>query len=1066
MKRFALFFAFLVFAGLPLLQAQTVQITGKVTSSEDGNPIPGVSVVVKGTTIGTTTDFDGKYALNVPGNATSLVFSFVGLKSQEVAIGGRKSIDVVMETDVVGLEEVVVTALGIKRSDKSLGYSASVVKSDEITAAKSSSLITGLQGKVAGLNVSSAGGTGSSQKVYIRGVSSFTGSNQPLYVVNGVPMLNGFAGNSGTNNSVDFGNQANDINPDDVESVTVLKGASATALYGSRAANGVIMITTKRGANDGKISVVYNGSVTASEILRTPQTQHQFGQGWPYWDPAENGSWGPKFDGRMHTWGAYAIGDYGTPVPPELYKDYKVMEKPFSYIENNMRDFYETGMEYLNTLSISGGNDKNSFAMSYGNTYSNGIIPTDADLYKRNILSFRGDHKDGKFSANFDISYVRKDITAVSAGQGSDGATLFQELSQMPVDIPLTQLKDYHSIYYNPDNFFTFYAENPYWVIDNNGNSYQDDRVYGKIELSYDVLKNTKLIGRVGGDFTNARQKSWNAVAKITEGTWAYSWKNDEVGSYDEYNTYNGQIDASGLLSGNYTLSQDFSLNAVAGVNYNVRNTNSYDSYLYGLAVPEWYNLSNGFDKPLSTSRATKRLLIGALGQFDLGFREWAFLTVSLRNDWSSTLPTNKNSYFYAGVNGAVILTDAIPSLKQNNILSYAKVRAAWGQTGNDAPVYRTYGSYIPTSIGLGFGNVNMPIAGVSGITLSNNQGNIDLRPEITTDMEVGADVRFFNNRIGIDAAYYVKNTKDQIISSTVAPETRFTSFTRNVGEVENKGVELRLSLIPVQTKDFEWELTTTFSQNRSKVLKLWDDVKEYNITSAYGVDFVAIVGQPLGVFKVPQAATTPDGKIIVNTAGRPTVDPVNKKIVGDREPDFVMGINNRFTFKGITLSAVLDWRKGGKFWSNTAEMLAFDGASPLTVFNDRDAFLVPNSVKVVNGQYVENDLPILGTAAYSYYNHSTNTLMYENFVLDKTFVKLRELTLSYALPKKWLANTPVKGLEVGVVGRNLLMWTPSTNNFVDPEGTNYGNDLLSDFGEFSAAPTSRYFGGNVRIAF
>ncbi len=1066
MKRFAMFFAFLVFVGLQLLQAQTVQITGKVTSSEDGNPIPGVSVVVKGTTVGTTTDFDGKYSLNVPSGATTLAFSFVGLKAQDVAIGGRSSIDVAMEPDVVGLEEVVVTALGIKRSDKSLGFSASVVKSDEITAAKSSSLITGLQGKVAGLTVSSAGGTGTSQKVFIRGVSSFTGSNQPLYVINGVPMLNGFSGNSGTSNSVDFGNQANDINPDDVESVTVLKGASATALYGSRAANGVIMITTKRGQNDGKISVVYSGSVTGSEILRTPQTQKNFGQGWPYWDPAENGSWGPAFDGRVHEWGAYTSQDY-TYDPPQLYSGYQRMTKPFSYIENNIRDFYETGMEYLNTLSISGGNDKNSFALSYGNTYSNGIVPTDADVFKRNIFSFRGDHKAGKFAANFDVSYVRKDITAVSAGQGSDGATLFQEMVQMPVDIPLTQLKDYKSIYHNPDNFFTFYAQNPYWVIDNNGNSFQDDRVYGKIELSYEVLKNTKLLGRLGGDFTNARQKSWNAVAKLTPGTWNYGHKSDKVGTYDELNTYNGQIDGSGLIQGDYQLNDDFRLNAIAGVNYNVRNTYSSDAYLYGLAVPEWYNLSNGFDKPVTTSRKTKRMLIGALGQFDLGFKEWAFLTVSLRNDWSSTLPTDKNSYFYAGVNGAFVLTDAIPAIKQGNVLSFAKVRLAWGQTGNDAPAYRTFGSNIPTSVGLGFGNITLPLGGVSGITLSNSEGNRGLRPEITTDMEFGADLRFLNNRIGLDFAYYIKNTKDQIIASTVAPETRFTSYTRNVGEVENKGVELRFSVIPVQTKDFEWELTTTYSQNRSKVMKLWGDVKEYNLFSAYGVDFVAIVGQPLGVFKVPQAATNPEGKVIVNTAGRPTVDPVNKKIVGSREPDFILGINNRFTFKGVTLSGVLDYRKGGKFWSNTAELMAFDGNSPITVFNERQPFLIPNSVRqLADGSFVENDIPILGTAQYSYYNHSTNTLMYENMVLDKTFVKLRELTLSYSIPKKLLGNTPIKGLELGVFGRNLLMWTPDTNNFVDPEGTNYGNDLLSDFGEFSAAPTSRYFGGNIRIAF
>ena len=347
---------FFLFCGLLLTaNGQQTTISGTVTGADDGQPVIGCTVQLKGTTTGTTTDINGKYTLAVPTNATTLVFTYIGMKSQEATISGRTVINAVLESDVVGLAEVVVTALGIKRSEKSIGYSASTVTSNEINSAKSPTLITGLQGKVAGLSISSGGGTGTSQKVYIRGVSSFTGSNQPLYVIDGVPMSNNFAGNdlagvngtpNLTNNTVDFGNQANDINPDDVESVTVLKGASATALYGSRAANGVIMITTKRGTKEGKISVVYNSSITASEILRTPQTQKNFGQGWPFWDPAENGSWGPRLDGRLQDWGAYSTTDYGPGTIPSIYPGYVVMKKPFAYIENNLRSFYETGMEY------------------------------------------------------------------------------------------------------------------------------------------------------------------------------------------------------------------------------------------------------------------------------------------------------------------------------------------------------------------------------------------------------------------------------------------------------------------------------------------------------------------------------------------------------------------------------------------------------------------------------------------------------------------------------------------------------------------------------------------------
>lgn len=1072
MKRLAMFLAFFLCLGLQISLAQNVQITGTVTGAEDGQPLPGASVQVKGTNIGTTTDFQGKFTLSVPSTAETLIFTFVGMKPLDEPIKGRSIITVTLASSSIGLDEVVVTALGMKRAEKSLGYAATSVKGDEANNARAASMMTGLQGKVAGLTVSSAGGTGTSQKVFIRGISSFTGSNQPLYVIDGVPMSNAFTGNNATNNSVDFGNQADDINPDDIESVTILKSASSTALYGSRAANGVIMITTKRGSNTGKISVVLNSSVTASNILRVPQTQKLFGQGWPYWDAAENGSWGPDLDGRIHQWGAYTSEFTGTLDPPAIYSNYVKMEKPFSYVNNGVRDFYETGMEYQNTLTISGGNDKNTFAISYGNTYSDGVIPSKADLYKRNIFSFRGDHTSGKFKASFDISYVRKDIKAVSAGQGSDGAALFQELVQMPVDIPISSFKDYNSIYNNTDNFFTLYAENPYWVVAKNGNTYVDDRVYGKVELSYQFIPSTKIVGRLGGDFVNGRQTNYNSAFTITPGAWSDFGKNPQPGTYQEVNDYNGQIDASGLFIGDYKLGTNFKLSAVAGLNYNKRDAYNSTAYLYGLQIPDWFSLSNGADKPLTTSLSSKRVLYGALGEFNFSYKDWAFLTTSLRNDWSSTLPKNKNSYFYYGVNASVILTDALPNLKSGNILSFAKIRAAYGKTGNDAAPYRVFNRNLPTSVGLGFGSLNTPIGGVLGMTLSNLAGNTDLRPEITTDMEFGTDLRFLNNRIGLDLSYYFKSTKDQIISSSVAPETRFTTYTRNVGQVDNKGVEITLTLVPVKTKDFEWELTSTFSKNKSKVVKLWDNVKEYNIFSSYGVDFVAEVGQPFGVFKVPQAAKTDDGKIIVNTSGRPTVDPINKKVMGSHEPDFIMGFNNRFTFKGITLTALVDYRKGGKFWSNTAEMLAFDGNSTLTAYNDRHPFIVPNSVKVVRNpvsgqnEYVENDIPILRNAMYSYYNHSTNTLMYENFVLNKTYVKLRELTVSYAIPKKILGNGPIKGLEIGVIGRNLLLWTPENNNFVDPEASNYGNDLTSEFGEFTAAPTSRYFGGNIKITF
>ena len=1066
MRKLTFLLACLFMIGVGLVNAQSKSVTGKVISADDGQPIIGATVIVKSTTNGTITDADGVFKVSLQGNAKTLVVSYVGMKTVEVE--AANNITIKLESDALVIDEVVVTAFGLKRSEKSLGFSASTVKNDEITAAKGSTVMGGLQGKVAGLTITSAGGTGSSQKVVIRGITSFSGNNQPLYVINGVPMQNDFQGNNSSNNSVDFGNLASDINPDDVESVSVLKGASATALYGSRAANGVIVITTKRGETGGKLTVTYNGSVTAANVLRVPQNQETFGQGWPFWDPAENGSWGPKLDGRMHEWGAYADQSYAT--IPASYADYKIMKKPFSPIKNNMRDFYETGMEYNNSISISGGGQSTSFMLSFGNVTSNGIIPTDADVFKRNIFSFRGDTKYKKFTASYDVNYVKKHITAISSGQGSDGASMFQEIVQMPVDIPLSQLKDYTSMYHNVDNFYTFYAQNPYWVVANNGNEYKDDRVYGKIDLTLELAKGLKWIGRIGGDFTNARQRNWNAIAKPSAGSWNYGYKNEEPGTYQENNSYTGQLDVTTYLNADYSFGEDFRLTGVAGVNYNDRSGYALNSFLYGLSQPNWYSLLNGTDKPLTSSSIYQRRLFGVLGQFDLSYKDWAFVTLSMRNDWSSTLPIGKNSYFYPGVNTSVILTDAVPSLKENNILNYMKLRAAWGQTGNDASQYMTSSVITPTQVALGYGSLYTPIDGVLGLTEGNRAANQALRPELTTEVEFGFEAKLLNNRLGIDATYYNKDTKDQIILATIAPETRFTSQARNIGLVNNQGVELRVSAVPVKTKDFSWDIAVTYAKNTSEVKELWEGAKEYVIFSAYGVNFKAVAGQPLGVFTTPQAATTPDGKVIVASTGRPTIDPVNQKVVGTSAPDFTAGFTNRFTYKGISLGCVIDMRQGGKFWSNTAELMAFDGNSTITTYNGRQPFLVPNSVKNIGTTaapvYVENDIPIGWQAMYSYYNHSTNTVMYEKMVLDKSYVKLREVTLSYVLPKSLFVDKAISSMEVSFIGRNLLMWTPQENNFVDPEATNYGNDLLSDFGEFSAGPTMRNIGGSIKIIF
>lgn len=1036
-----------------LATAQTVKVTGIVTSAEDSEPIPGAAVMIKGTATGVVTDNDGVFILSVPGPQSVLVISFVGMKTKEVKAEAASR--VVLDPSSQALDEVIVTAIGMKKQEKALGYAASTIKSDELVSARSGSVMNGLSGKVAGVNITNSGGTGTSQKVIVRGMSSFS-ANQPLYVVDGVPILNEFAGAKTQNNTVDFGNAANDINPDDVESVTVLKGASATALYGSRAANGVIMITTKRAGSE-KMTITYDGSFMGSNVLRVPQEQTRFGQGWPDWNPMENGSWGPVMDGREHAWGPFSDGTEGSLVP---------LTKPFSYVKDNMRNFYENGFEANNNVSVRMGNEKLGLVASYGNVSSRGVMPSAADKYQRNTVSLRGNAKFQRLYLEMNFNYVRKDISRPSTGQGSDGPTMFQEILQHAADVNISSMSDYNNPYYNTDNFYTVYAMNPYWVLANNQNKYQDDRVFGKIELSFEILNGLKAVGRFGGDFANSRQRKWNEKVDYTVDSWSYiGAKNPEPGTYQERTEYNGQIDATAFLQADYKIGNDIALNGIVGWNLNQRNLSNLDSYLYGLQLPGWFSLENGADKPVTTSERQDRRLIGLFAQAEFGYKNFWYVNLSARNDWSSTLPVGKNSFFYGGINTSLILTDLFQNWK-SDALSFLKIRAAWGKTGNDAPVYRTYSYFVPTQIVLGAGNLYLPINSTMGMTEYNRLPNNNLKPEITTEWEFGLTTHLAKNRVNLDVAYYNKNTKDQIISASLAPETRYTSVTRNVGEISNKGVEITAGFVPVQVKDFEWGLGVTFAKNWSKVLKLWDDVDEYVLNTAYSVDFVAKVGEPLGVFKVPKVAKTEDGKTIVTSAGLPQIAAGEKDNAGSSTPNFLMGFNTHFTWKDLTLSAVLDWRNGGYFYSYTAQLLTFSGNSTMTQYNDRQSFIIPNSVKVVNGKYVENNIPVTRTNAYNYYNNSSNIDMYKNWVLPKDYLKLREITLSYNFPKKWLSKTPLSVLQVSLIGRNLFMWTPKKNNFVDPESTNYGNDINSELGEFATAPTTRTFGGGLKAVF
>lgn len=1089
MKKVKLFLTCLLAVLTTALYAQNRQISGTVTDP-DGNPMPGVAVFVEGTNVGTVTDANGAYTLNLRGGNV-VKFSFFGMRDVIVPVENQGRVDVRMEEDTIGLDEVVITATGMTRQEKTLGYASTTIRSEEIIKGHSADALSGLSGKVAGVQISSSGGTGTSQKVIVRGYSSFS-NNAPLYVVDGVPMSNSTRGVQELNNSIDFGNQAADINPEDIESITVLKGASATALYGSRAGNGAILITTKRGDQNEAVKVTYDGSFQVSSVLRIPNIQNRFGQGWFYsyngynfenYSPTENGSWGNLLDGRDVIWRPGAAEQGYNPGNYDDVYDNPEYHTSYSYKKNSLRNFYTTGFEANNTVTVQGGSKNTGFVASYGNIYSDGILPGSNDYFKRNNFSFRGNTKikEGLAWLNYGINYIRKDVRNAMTGQGGSGSTIYQDILQYPVNIDYADVRDWHHILNNADNFYTPYAQNPWWTLDNNYSTYKDDRVYGNAEFGLQLAKGLQFIARGGADVTNFIQKEFDNIWTFSPGSYAANeGASAENGKYQETARRDSQIDANFLLNADYRIGQDFSIHGVAGVNVNQRNTAYTRGILEGIAVSGWASFDNTSGAtPKAESYMTNRRLVGAYAQADFGWKDAIYLTLSARNDWSSTLPIDKNSYFYWGANASVILTDLFDI--KSDVLSFLKIRGGYGQTGNDAPVYYTSSYYYLASASAAFGSLTFPLNSFVGLNKSSRIPSTDLKPEISTEGEFGIDARFFQNRFSVDFAFYDKVTENQIVSATLAPEAGFTSAVRNVGKIRNRGVEIAVGVVPIRTKDMEWNIGYTFSKNTNKVEALWDDVKEYSIYGlSSGPQLKAILGEAVGTWVDYKINTVEDknspyyGYTIVNSqTGLPTYDNTKYETLGKADADFTMGFNTNFRYKDFSFGASFDYRKGGLMYSATHGIVMFNGNAEETMYNLRDPWVHQHAVyqsgKDDSGNpiYVENNLPV-----NSYYNingewySNYNYVRHRDDLLDKTYLKLREITASYRLPAKWFASVNwLSTIEFGVFGRNLLMWTPK-QGLIDPDMTNYGNDLTSLYGEYYSAPSTRNIGCNIKIVF
>lgn len=1066
MKKFTFFLTLFAFLSINVLYAQQREVKGKVTSKEDGTALPGVTVLVKGTNIGTSTNVDGNFTLRVPSKYNTLVFSFIGMTTTEVAIPASNNLTVQMEADVMKLDEVVVTALGISRESKALGYSAANVGAEEFEKAPNVNLMNTLQGKVPGLQVSVSGGRpGASSKVIIRGYSSVSGNNNVLYVIDGVPINNDERVGSGS--GLDYGNRANDINPNDIESMTILKGTAATSLYGPRGANGVIIITTKKGQRD-QFKVEINSSVTTSDVLRLPQMQNTFGEGWSgHWADDENGSWGPKMDGEIRAWGNVV--------------DNSQKIKPFSPVYNNLYEFYDYGTQYTNSISISGGDEKSTFYLSYQNNSEDGIIPTDVDRYKKNSLRFNASKEAGNLKASTSMNFVRTDGKSLPDGWGGTNAAanLFSELLQIPRDFSIVDFMDYQNDPFNTlGEYYTPYAFNPYYALNENQSEYYENRFFSSTALDYKVSDWLTGTYRIGIDASSFNRKDWEAIMKFPEGSTNKSKSvTENPGNLLEETRTTTEINQDIIFRATKQL-DEITLNGILGY-----STYSYDykrltGTINTLVIPYFYNLGNTDGTKETETYIGRKRQIGKYAILDADYKDFVYLNVTARQESSSTLPKNNNSFFYPSASVSFVADEVIEPVA--NLFDMFKVRASWGKAGNDAPMYAIDPVFAAAVVYEPFSSLNFPLNSVGAFELGNIIGNPELVPEITTESEFGADIRMFENRLGLDIAYYNRITDKQILAVTIPASSGFSRQYINFGQVQNKGFEINLNAKPVVNDNFKWNININYAKNYNEVLDLPGDATEIVLASAYDVEMVAMEGQPLGVIRAPDYVRVdpedPTSPIVVNASNGIPEATTEKTEIGTIQPDYILGVTNSFNFlKDFNFSFTFDYRPGGYFYSGTADLHYFVGNATQSLYNDRQPFIVPNSVienpyydptDATSPEYIENNVPISMTNINAYYYHSQNNVANRDRVLPRDFLKLRDVSLSYTLPMETAEKLHTKGVQVVLSGRNLLLWTPQDNNFVDPESTSFGNDLTGAFGEFRTGPTVRSFTGSVRITF
>ncbi|CAM4317055.1 SusC/RagA family TonB-linked outer membrane protein [Gillisia limnaea] len=1039
---------FLVFM-VQLTFAQQMEVSGTVTD-ENGLPLPGVNVLVDGSARGVQTDFDGNYAISVNQGGV-LVFSFIGMETARYTVGEVSLINVTLAADASQLDEVVVTAFGIKRNPKDLGYSVSTVAAEDVTENSEPDLIRSLAGKVAGVQVNiSTGVAGASNQINIRGVTSIQGSSQPLIVVDGIAYSNDQVSTSSqTTGGGGYESGLSTLDPNNIESINVLKSTAAAALYGSRATNGVIVITTKTGAGGGpqKTNITVTSGTYLENIANLPDYQNTYGAGVNFAYANANGSWGPRFDSRetIPTWPNLlnAFPDqFGSTVPYEAQPD-------------NVKDLFKTGVTSENSVNLSYGGENGNFGVTVSDLSQEGYIPF--NTYDRNTISAGGNFvlENGiNFGGN--LSYSDSEQVGGFFGENQFGGSS----SSFARTMVLARNWDFSLPYIHPETGASVIPnagyDHPLWSWENDQIITNTNRTVANVNAGYDFNEHISASFQVGVNKYSLDRKQIREIgSRASEG----------LGSITLDRFVNEDVESTFILNfDKYQITEDIGFSAILGNNM-LQNTNERSLVSGNTFIsPGIYTIENNVNVAYTKGLGYERSrTIGVFAEVGFSFRDYLFVNATGRNDWSSTLPEDNNSYFYPSVSSSLILTEALNL--QSDVLTFAKIRGAFASVARSASA-----EFLNRTFAVG-----QPYNGIPVIGNRTDLADQELTPEFTDEIEAGIDLEFWNRRIALDFTWYEKVTTDLISPVDVPRTSGFTTLNTNIGEIKNTGIEVGLTLVPFQTEDFKWTLFTNFTQNKNEVTELVEGLDRIPL-NVNEIGYVA-VGQPFGVFYGSQFARDDEGNFLINRSGGGIVADLENGIIGDPNPDFRMSFINTISYKGVTLNAQVDWKEGGDIQSSTIESLLGRGVTRDTEDRER-TFIIPgfyadgsgNPILDPEGNQIPNSTQLSMNELY-FSPAGGNTFAInsvdEASVYDGTVYRLREVSLGYEIPAKWLERSPFGRISLSAVANNLWYFAPNVPEYTnfDPEVTAFGNTRLQGI-EIQSAPTSKRYGIRISASF